>query len=230
MEKLTEIISKKIYCLGSGNGLGYVLNAVFDENLSKIKSLIVVDEESELEGCVETKFIKNSTDCFFVENQSCLFYGVDNNLSNPIGKRVFTKNGTDWGKIKEVLLNNFKVEAFVTDKLTFAPKQISVWGNDAIIIGKKKKSFDNIQQKPVFHTNHHEEIVSIMSSPQIKEVVATPYRISTDAKNLIGKMATRDIFGLNNELIIKKFEIITQKKLNEAKKHNKLNILFYNCK
>ena len=57
-----------------------------------------------------------------------------------------------------------------------------------------------------------------------------PQRVSMDPRSLIGKMATKDIFGLNNELIIKKYEIITQKKLNEIKKHNKLNILFYNCK
>lgn len=230
MEKLTEIISKKVYCLGSGNGLGYVLNVVFDESLSKIKSVIVVDDESELEGSIDVKFIKNTTDYFFVENQNCLFYSTENISTNPIGKGVFTQNGVDCGKIKEVLLNNFKVEAFVTDKLTFAPKQISVWGNDAVIIGKKKKNLVNAQQKPVFRSAQPEQIVSITASPQIKEIVATPYRITSDAKNLIGKMATRDIFGLNNEIIIKKFEIITQKKLNDAKKHNKLNILFYNCK
>lgn len=230
MEKLTEIISKKVYCLGSGNGLGYVLNVVFDNSLSRIKSIIVVDDDSELEGDIDVKNIKLCGEYFFVENQNCLFYGGESFSTNPIGKGVFTQNGADCGKIREVLLNNFKVEAFVTEKLTFSPKQICVWGNDAIIIGRKKKHLVNAQQKPVFETSQPQQLVSITASPVIKEAPVMPYRITTDAKNLIGKMATRDIFGLNNEIIIKKFEIITQKKLNDAKKHNKLNILFYNCK
>ena len=226
MQKLSEIISKNVYCLGSGNLLGYVLNAVFDEKLSKIKSFIVVDDESEIEGEIDAKNMHLAGDNFFVDNQSCLQYG-EVFSSNPLGKSVFTQHGVDCGKIKEVLLEKYNVVAFVTQNITFSPKQIAVCGNHAVILGKSKKNKPSNQK---FLSDQPQQLVSIASAPQVKTAVATPHRISSQTNSLLGKMATRDIFGLNNEIIIKKFEIITQKKLNTAKKHNKLNILFYNCK
>jgi len=42
---------------------------------------------------------------------------------------------------------------------------------------------------------------------------------------LIGRVMTNDIFGYNNEIIVQKNEIISQKIINKAKKHNKLNFL-----
>ena len=73
MEKLTEIISKKVYCLGSGNGLGYVLNVVFDNSLSRIKSIIVVDDDSELEGDIDVKNINIAVNIFLWKIKTAFF-------------------------------------------------------------------------------------------------------------------------------------------------------------
>lgn len=227
MENLSQLISKKVFSLASGNEVGYVLNVVLDDHLACIQALIIVDEESELEAEVMACDVVVKGEHLFLTAENKITYGQEKVRTNPIGKHVFTQKGEDCGKIKDVRLEKFKVKLLLTDKMAFLPKHIGVWGKDALILGKRKKKPQFSQ--PVFEAEK-QQLVSINATQAVRDVASAPFRITTDAKNLIGKIATRDIFGLNNELIIKKFEIITQKKLNDAKKHNKLNILFYNCK
>ena len=230
MEKLTDLISKNIYCLSSGQKIGFILNVNFDEDYKKIKSLIFVDDESGEEGLVDANCVLLGGENVFVKSAQDLIYGAPLENASPIGKLVFTDVGGECGRVKEVFLNKFRAESFISDKLAFSSKQISFVGQDAVILGKRKKKGNFFKRQLLSEHPTNETLVSITALPAQKELPSMPFRISSDPKNLIGKMATKDIFGLNNELIIKKFEIITQKKINEIKKHNKLNILFYNCK
>lgn len=50
----------------------------------------------------------------------------------------------------------------------------------------------------------------------------TPQRIVGNGNFLIGRKAVKTIYGLNNEIIIKKDSIINEKNLESAKKHSKL--------
>ena len=232
MEKLTQLISKNIFSLSSGKKLGYILNVNFDENLKYLKSFLVADDESEMEATIDAKNLFFSGGQAFVRREDVLTYSLGGEANNPIGKLVFTDKGGDCGKVREVVLAGNKAQSVIADRICFSSREVSCVGADAIILGKKKKAAaPQALSRPSFISSQPESLVSITASISAPEIQpTTPYRISTDPKNLIGKMATKDIFGLNNELIIKKFEIITQKKLNEIKKHNKLNILFYNCK
>lgn len=232
MEKLSEIISKNIYSLASGKKIGYILNACLDERARFIKNFLVVDDESENEMLVDGKNLIFTEQFILAKSDEQFIYGAPTEENKLIGKLVFTDKGAYCGKVKELILSGNRVESVICDKICFSPKQISMIGQDAVVLGKKKKSaYFEKEERPSFISAQPESLVSISSSfSQPESGQVAPYRISTDPKNLVGKMATRDIFGLNNEIIIKKFEIITQKKLNEIKKHNKLNILFYNCK
>lgn len=224
MEKLSDLISKKIFSFAQGRKIGYVLNVKFD-NAFNIDKIIVASEEDEKELELSADRIRISGDNIFIENENAIVPATSQVFS-IIGKQVFTNRGTDLGRVIDVYLSNKKAVCIISDKLAFSPRQIGVIGQDAIILGKV-----NIpaRQVNVFAPKGEEEYVSIMPIQQ-KIEPQIPQRVSMDSRSLIGKMATKDIFGLNNELIIKKYEIITQKKLDEIKKHNKLNILFYNCK
>ena len=63
-----------------------------------------------------------------------------------------------------------------------------------------------------------------------KNDIAIRTKIYSSSRLLIGKLTTNDVFGYNNELIIKKNEIITKNIIEKAKKHNKLTFLMFNCK
>ena len=49
MSKISEIISKQVVSLYEAKIVGTVVNVTFDEKLSKLKSFIVIDEDSEEE-------------------------------------------------------------------------------------------------------------------------------------------------------------------------------------
>ena len=221
MKKLSNIISKSVYKM-NGQKLGYVLATEFSVDCSKLVSLVIVDEETEVQMKVDASEVVHGEEAIFLKTDPLFVDGYG--FSSPIGKMVFDKLANFLGKVKEVYLNNNRVIGIATNKICFLPKNISVNGESALVLfGKKQKTkpfnFDDsilLPEQKVKITDEQSQIV--------------PYRIELTGKSLIGKVAMRDIFGFNNELIIKKYEVITQKKINEAKKHNKLNLLFYNCK
>lgn len=224
MEKLTQIISKEIYCLNNGKKVGYILNIFFSAQLDKVNGFIIVDDESFKTAFIPVDKVSFGAKFAFIKSLDCLTYGEFGDCHNPVHKLVFTDKFDDLGIILDVFFQKSRVLCLITSKMTFFPRQISVAG-DAVILGKKKQ---NLSAQNVFKPNGNEVIVSVSSA--INEVVTTPIRLASDERSLIGKSAMRDVFGLNNELIIRKYEIIDQKKINIAKKHNKLNMLFYSCK
>ena len=63
-----------------------------------------------------------------------------------------------------------------------------------------------------------------------KVPVSAPEKISLSAKYYVGKICTQDILGYNNEKIVGKGEVVTKSVVEKAKKHNKLNHLFFAVK
>lgn len=232
MQKLSEIFSKQIISLSSGKIIGYLLNVQLNEHFNGIKSLIIVENESEQEALIDVKSIKAIGDGIFIGDESQIEYNQEFSTERVIGKEVYLANGTCLGRVTDLILNNFKIESFVMGRGEFSAKNISLFGENIIILGEKKqKKSKKIEKNDIFSPKSFENQVLISALNQPNEnVQPSPYRISTEPRNLIGKMLTRDIYGLNNEIIAKKFQIINQKIINDAKKHQKLNLLFYYCK
>ncbi len=232
MEKLSELISKKVFALDTGECVGYVINVMLDKNFSIVEKLLIVDDESEYECEALTKNVIFKGDDVFIKSSKFISYEHGLLMDRLLGKYVFTQEASSCGLLNDIYLDNFYIISFVTNKCSFSYKQISLIGRDCIIIGKRKK----IKNKQNFFDEKKSNIPSapdqLVSISSVGEKVgqAVPYRASSDFKSLIGKIATKDIFGFNNELLVKKFEVITQKKLNDVKKHGKLSILYYNCK
>lgn len=223
MEKLSHLISKKLFSFSDAASIGYVLNVAFDEKFN-MSSLIVADEENDRELSVKFDKVVMCEDNIFVESTNQLSRATEQ-ADRIIGKSVFTNKGVYCGKVNEVYLSKKAVVSLETDMLSFSPSNVGARG-DIIVLGKIAK----VETENAFLPQSDEQKVQLMIGEEAKDEVEIPYRVGTNPNNLIGKMATKDIFGLNNEILLKKYEIITQKKLIEIKKHNKLNILFYNCK
>ena len=202
MEKLSDLISKKIFSFTQGRKIGYVLNVKFDDAFN-IDKIVVASEEDEKELELSADRVRISGDNVFVESENAISPATSQVIS-VIGKQVFTNRGTDLGRVIDVYLSNKKAVCVISDKSAFSPRQIGVIGQDVIILGKVNAPAGQVN---VFAPREEEEYVSIMPIQQ-KIESQIPQRVSTDPRSLIGKMATKDIFGLNNELIIKKYEII----------------------
>ena len=57
--------------------------------------------------------------------------------------------------------------------------------------------------------------------------ISKPEKVSLSSKFYVGKCACDDVFGYNNERIVKREEKVTKSIFENAKKHNKLNELFF---
>ena len=221
MKKISDVISKPVFKT-NGQKYGYVIAVELSVDCTKLTSLVIVDDESETQAKIDASEIVYGKDAIFLKTEPIFVEAY--NFSSPINKMVYDKNAKSLGRVEEVFLRSNKIVGISTNQLCFLPKNISVNGESAVILfGKKQKrkafDFNLAKLQP-------EQYVEITEA----QTQIVPYRVELTGKSLIGKIATRDILGLNNELIIKKHEVITQKKLNEAKRHNRLNLLFYNCK
>lgn len=234
MKNLKNIFGKKVISLSEGEKIGYVLDIFLDSDMKSLLGLKVIDEESENEVFLPFgKIISQNEECIFIESSTdCEFnFGLKNN--NPIGKKVYDRMGVDLGKIIDIALNNKRVDKIITELGEIKPKFIYSYGKECLIFSKGKKLVKT-KADNVFERRENLPKIEIMSQeikkPNKDVQIESPAKMSLLPSMLLNRTVTEDIIGLNNELIIRKGQIITEKFLEKAKKHNKLNYLIFNSK
>ena len=240
MEKITDLISKQVVSLSQGRKIGYILDAVFDEEARRLLGFIVIDEESENDMFLPIKKIKGKGDAVTVESQQCCEILLNEKENSLLGKNVLDEYGVSYGKVKEVGCALSVVKKIWTEKAEIFPSMIRSVGKDFVVLGKRKKdnkrpTFKDITKEklPSVFIQNEANLISenrfvagcsaVISAPEM------PARIVANSLSVIGKKAVVDIFGYNNEIIIKKGEKISKNIINKAIKHNKLNFLIFNC-
>ena len=232
MSKISDIISKQVVSLYEARLVGTIVNVNFDEKFSKLKNFIVVDEEGDRELELSVKDVYSQKDSFVIKNEAKLkavFFEAETN--NPINKICITIAGEVLGKISDVELCGEEVKEILLESgVKVTPEQvvacesvliINSGGNKVKRAGfaprAKKVNTDNIVVKIQEEENSSEEKITP------KPVQLFPPRFV--AKTLLGQISLKTIKGLNNEIIVKKGEQITNKVLERAKLHNVLNQL-----
>lgn len=238
MSKISEIISKQVVSLYEAKFVGTIVNVVFDERLSKLKSFIVIDENDDKELELSIKDVFSFNDSFVIKNQDKLkdvIFEAESN--NPINKIAITIHGEVLGKILDIELNEDKVLNIILDNgKLINPEQVVACENVLILNDGenkvkragfsprvKKVDTENIVVRIQENNVENENQQNILKSVQSKPVQLVPPRFV--AKTLLGQISLRTVKGLNNEIIVKKGEQITNKVLERAKLHNVLNQL-----
>ncbi len=231
MEKASDYISKKVISIENGCVVGYVLDIIYDDDFKKIEKFVIVDDESEKTFSIIYDDIKSkNNECLMIENNNLLQLYFSENFSNPIGKSVFNKEGLFLGNVEDVLFCGKLIKKIITNKCEIPVKFIFKVGKDCIIYGKRSKntirydfkSKNNLPKVFIEQINNN-NFYDLNKSKEIEK----PIKLIANEKILIGREAKADIFGYNNEIIIKKYEKITQNVIYKAKIHNKLNLLFF---
>lgn len=215
-----ENISKKVVDFQSGKIVGYVLDYALDfQNFLQV-GFFVVDEETEGEFLLRFENIKSVGDVIFVDGVSSLEF-VSQRQKSLIGFEIFDENATSFGVVEKVEVERRKVLKVITDKCEILPRMIKFVGDDCVFLkGKQNRK----KRKSVFDLSSDEIRVSIQSE---KLEDFAPEKLNLSFRFFAGKMSTVDVFGYNNERIIAKNEIISKNIFEKAKKHNKLNELFF---
>ncbi len=244
-EKMTNFIAKDVIAIDNGQNIGYVLDCCFDANLTKLVGLVVADEESEKENYLPVKDIQTiGEDCIIVESAYKLEPNYLGYSNNPINKTVVDDKGQFLGKVFDVELEKFKVTKLLTERCEILPKNIYSCGVDCLFFGNKKrrknsgvkiiKSQENLFQKVetqnINLSNENTQNNSFKIAGATNKAIIVPSKLTLAPSSLLNKKATVDIFGYNNELIIREGQVINQAKIDKAKKHNKLNLLIINSK
>ncbi len=233
MEKLSNIISKKVISLESANQVGYVVNMIFDERVKFFTGLIIIDDESENSFVLKREDIYSIGDeTIMIKSEDCLQYNISSNSNNPVGKTVYDSNGNCLGVVCDVFLSGKVVKKLVTTFCEFPQRFVRKSGDNFLIYGiykkEKEKTFKEKVEVANATTLPKATIAQSLNNDGIKP--ESPTRIFVNSNLLLNKIVTNEILGFNNEIIAKKNDVISQKIINKAKAHNKLNLLNYYSK
>lgn len=242
---VSELIAKDVLSIENCQNLGYVLDCCFDKDLTRLLGFVVADEESECENFLPRTNIKIfGEDCLFIENphkQDLNFSGFS---FNPIGKKVYDDKGCFLGRVIDLEISKNKPSKIITSICEIPVCNIYSCGEDCLLFSAKKKKKINKTNKFNFASDGLLPKVETQNYAFLTENNISKYQI-TDNKSiqnfkqdkvtlaptsLLNKTATCDIYGLNNELIIREGQVINQAKIDKAKKHGKINLLIINSK
>jgi len=97
-----------------------------------------------------------------------------------------------------------------------------------------RKSFVYYTEKSFVAKNYRPRGKKILALEDIKVSVLSsstdtfaPTKIKFNADNMIGKIAKDTLLGINNEVIIRANQTITNKTIVDATNHNRLNQLYF---
>lgn len=231
MERLSEIISKKIISLEEGICLGYILAPCLDFQIMSIYGVLVCDETEERIKFLDYKNILVLGEYVIIKNSNMLSFGENLISNSPIGKEIVSVNGLSLGVINDIYLQNKKIVKLITNKAEINPKNISIWEGNYLIFSEKKIKKSKTYRFQRIDKEIIQKVEILKNNKEISEKINNnllPFKANISTQNLIGKIAICDVFGFNNELIIHKNEVITKKIISAAKKHNKLNFLLIN--
>lgn len=223
-----ENISKIILTL-DGQMIGYILDVAFDELTLKKIGYYVVDEETEGELFLKLEDVISISDVAVVVEDVLSFEFVQKRENFLMGKLVFDDKANCYGRVQKLCFNKNKCEKICTTQCEILTKYIKTIGKDIVLLqfSKKKKQ----KHKDVFLEINtklpNDNVVEIQNKAV---VVSKPEKINLSTAFYVGKMSNEDILGYNNERIVSKGEIVSKAIVEKAKKHNKLNQLFFALK
>lgn len=219
-----ENISKSVVSL-SGERVGYVLDIAMDFVEMKKTGYFVVDEESESELFLKSEDILSISQSFVViEDAKALEFAPQRDRS-IVGKDVFDDKGNFYGNVMQLVFQKTKCTKICTTQCEILSKHIKIVGKDCVVLQFSKHKSTR-QSSKIFDNVSDDRVVTI----QDLQVVSKPQIVNLSDRYYIGKMSMEDVFGYNNERIISKGEIISKNIVEKAKKHNKLNQLFFAIK
>lgn len=234
MERISNIISKKVVSIEESLCVGYVLDVCVDTAKKMVEGYLVCDESNEVINFLSTKNMLANNDYIIIKNINMLEFGDLVEPKNPIGKEVLDENGFSLGRIIDFEVKNGKILKLISKKCEINPKHIIDFNGDFLIFSQSKKkpikkefNFKNLNKQDLQKV----EIQSfILEKKENLNSVQIPFKSRILTNNLLGRILINDVFGLNNELIGRKNEIINEKIIKKAKSHNKVNHLFFNSK
>ena len=221
------LIGKQVCSIYEGEVVGTVLSVVFNEHYTKIKSLLIFNNEEE-EFEINIKSTLSVGDCVVIKNISLLKPPYSQANLSRVFLNVYDLNAKHLGKIVDISFNEAGVvENFITSNDVFLRPENTYLRKDFIIHTEQKLSIKNM--KPKLNKMDLSKIkVNILNISDAKDMsYFVPNKLQYNPNSILGKISKDDLVGLNKEIIIHKNQVITEKIIQDATRHNRLNQLYY---
>lgn len=226
--KLSNMYGKKIFALYEGEIVGTISESTFNLENNKVKSFKIFDnEENEFELFLND--IKTLAECVIITNKNKLKPYYDINKKTLFYKEVVSELGEYLGKIIDAEIDsNGNIQNYITEKnIILLPKNIYS-RKDFVFYSESKISISNYKPRKNNLLNLDNIQVKILNfEDNNNNNNIFPSKIKFNADNIVGKIAKQNLLGLNNEVIIRANQIITQRTIEDASRHNKLNQLYF---
>lgn len=229
---ITHIIGKQIYSIYEGQNIGTISQVILGNNFTKLKGIKFFDnEENEYFVCYKDIFA--ISDNVLVKNNSKCIEVLDSQYTNsPLLKNAISDKGEDFGKIIDAKLNeNGDIEHFLTDSnKKILPENVMLTNGFVLVCtdaSTKLADFRPRTNKTTMLEQKDNIKVRILQLSPKETILDTPKKVTFNPQTLIGKRAKSTLLGQNNEVIVKADQVITDKIIYDAKKHSRLNQLYF---
>lgn len=226
--RLSNMYGKKVFALYEGEIVGTIAGSMFNSDFNKVKAFKIFDsDENEYE--LNFNNIKTFADCVIITNKNKLELFVDTHKQTLLYKEVISEFAEFLGKISDAEIDEKgNIINYITEKdITLLTRNIYV-RKDFIFYSENKVSISNYKprkNKQESYENIQVKILNFESNENTQDIFPSKIKFNTDS--ILGKIAKQNLFGLNNEVIIKANQIITERTIEDATRHNKLNQLYF---
>ena len=230
--KLSNLIGKQIYSLYETISVGTTCQALFNNTYTKVIGFYFFDENED-EHFIKFGNIYGFGDFLTIKNfnQISPQFPVEE-LPSPLNKPILDEKGNSLGLLSDIELDEKgNIKSFTSSQGNQIPIENVASNKEFILFGEdlKIKNFRPRDKNKKIETLDDVKVSIMKIEPRQNNVQFMPPKITISSENLIGKIAKQDLFGKNNELLIKKNQSITPKALELIKLHNKLNQLYHIC-
>lgn len=260
MQNLKQLLNKPVLSLYEGELIGTINGIYLDKRLKKFYLLSIKTEEDLEYILYAKNIYHIGKNAITIKNNSYIILKSDSDLEveelvNPLTFKIYTMQGEYKGMIEDIVVNEkYETSSLVIEngkELMFdMPANCSK--NTVILYDKgsrttasnfkqrtinitkffKQEKNKNVEIQPIERANVVEVDKSMLVGEEIeRKEVATPLKsIVNNTDFLINRKTTSNIYGLNDEVIIKSNTVITQKVIALAYKFGKLQELMLKCK
>jgi sporulation protein YlmC with PRC-barrel domain len=144
MRRVSELLSKPLISLLEGGNEGVIKNIAFDKRLKKPKWLIFYDDSNERAIRISDIFKVGQNAVVIKTRESIVALNAAEGLvlNNPINCTVYTSDGKEMGRVKDVVLRDDKDEVLLLelDDFSIPADQIFSSSGDTVVILEKNEA------------------------------------------------------------------------------------------
>lgn len=228
---IKNIIGKQVISVYDCQNCGFVLNINISAKFTKLTTITIVDETTDIIYKLNCKDILNITgDYIMIKNKDKLIVSADDINNNYFNATIIDTDGNSFGTINDVKYDkNYNILSILANKIEILPIQILTFNNEYILINNNSKILKKSHFAPRHKKIPQEDSQQTVEILPHQPTLPTPIRINSTA-SLLGKRLFRDLITPNGEVIARKNSVITVPLINTAKRFGIMTDLIQNIK